>query len=95
MTVEDLQKLCTAKDDYGKAACRFFIYGVAQGVRLESALVKDRTHFCIPDDSSMDEMLFKVKMKIGQDLMFYPDDKSGDASGAVGAILMDSYPCKK
>ena len=50
MTVGDLQEFCTASDDGSKAACRFFIFGVAQGVRLAAAALGEKTHYCFPDD---------------------------------------------
>jgi hypothetical protein len=52
MTVADLQEFCTASDEGSKNACRFFIFGVGQGVRLAAAVAGDKTHFCIPDDLS-------------------------------------------
>ena len=36
-----------------------------------------------------------VKMKLGEDLMVYPDDRKLDASGVVGAVLVSTFPCRK
>lgn len=37
----------------------------------------------------------RLKMKLGQDLIVYPDDRKLDASGVVGAILVSTFPCPK
>lgn len=34
-------------------------------------------------------------MKLGQDLMVYPEDKKLDAFGLIGAILINTFPCQK
>ena len=40
-------------------------------------------------------MELAVKMKLGQDLMAFPADKKLDASGLIGTILVNSFPCRK
>lgn len=95
MTVKDLQEFCTASDDSSTAACRFFIFGVAQGIRLAAGKLGDRTHFCIPDDLSSSAMKFIVKIAVGQDLMIYPADRDLEVSGFVAAALMKKFPCKR
>jgi hypothetical protein len=81
MTVGDLQEFCTASDDGDKSACRFFIFGVAQGLRLAAATLGDKTRYCIPDDLSAGAMELAVKLAIGQDLMVFPKDRDLEASG--------------
>jgi hypothetical protein len=95
MTVADLQEFCTASDEGSKAACRFFIFGVAQGLRLAAATLGDKTHYCIPDDLSAGAMELAVKLAIGQDLMVFPKDRDLEASGFVGAALIKAFPCGK
>jgi hypothetical protein len=95
MTVGDLQEFCTASDAGGKAACQFFIFGVAMGVRLAAATLGDKTHYCIPDDLSSAAMELAVKLAIGQDLMIFPADRDLEASGFVGAALIKAFPCSK
>lgn len=95
MTVGDLQEFCTASDDGDKSACRFFIFGVAQGLRLAAATLGDKTHYCIPDDLSAGAMELAVKLAIGQDLMVFPKDRDLEASGFVGAALIKAFPCGK
>ena len=74
MTVGDLKEFCTASDHENVAACRFFIYGVVQGIRLASAAAKGTSRFCIPDDFAVSSMEAIVKVAIGQDLMLFPKD---------------------
>jgi hypothetical protein len=50
---------------------------------------------CIPDDLSASAIELAVKMKLGSDLMVYPDDRKLEASGVVGAILVSTFPCNK
>lgn len=50
---------------------------------------------CIPEDISGSALELAVKMKLGQVLMVYPDDKKLDASGLIGAILVQTFPCRK
>jgi hypothetical protein len=95
MTVGDLQGFCTASNDGSKAACRFFIFGVAQGVRLAAATSGDKTHYCIPDDLFVEAMEFAVKLAIIQDLIAFPADRDLEASGFVGAALTKAFPCIK
>lgn len=95
MTVGDLQEFCTASDDGSKAACRFFIFGVGQDVRLVAATLGDKTHYYIPDDLSAVAMELAVKLAIGQDLMIVPADRDLEASGFFGAALIKAFPCDK
>ena len=50
---------------------------------------------CIPENLSASAIELAVKMKMGQDLMVFPDDHKLDASGLVGAILVSTFPCRK
>jgi hypothetical protein len=34
-------------------------------------------------------------MKIGEDLMVFPDDHKLDAAGVVSAILVSTFPCRQ
>lgn len=49
---------------------------------------------CVPDDVSASDIELAVKMKLGSDLMVYPDDCKLDASGVVGAVLVSTFPCR-
>jgi hypothetical protein len=42
MTVGDLQQICTDASAESKSACKFYILGVAQGIRLGRAWLTER-----------------------------------------------------
>jgi hypothetical protein len=95
MTVGELKEFCTASDHESRAACRFFIYGVFQGIRLGIAEAKDTGRFCLPDDLSLSSMETIVKVAIGQDLMLFPKDSDLEASGFIGAAMIKAFPCRR
>ena len=98
MTGGDLQDICTASSADSKAACRFYILGITQGLSMGMNIADGKTKGgrpCIPDDTSGSTLELTVKMKLGQDLMVFPDDKKLDASGLIGAILVNTFPCRK
>ena len=98
MTAGDLQKICTAASTENQSACGFYILGISQGISLGMSIADGKTKGerpCIPDSTSGSVLELTVKMKLGQDLMAYPGDKKLDASSAIGAILVSSFPCQK
>lgn len=98
MTAGDLQQICLGSDAESKAACRFYILGISQGIDMGLAIADGKTKGgrpCIPENTSGSTLELAVKMKMGQDLMVFPDDRKLDASGFVGAILISTFPCKK
>src|SRR5215470_3401958 len=98
MTAGDLQQICIDSSAESKAACRFYLLGITQGVSMGIAIADGKTQGgrpCIPDDLSASAIELAVKMKLGQELMVFPDDRKLDASGVVGAILVSTFPCSK
>lgn len=98
MTGGDLQEICTNQNAENKAACRFYILGITQGISVGMGIAEGKTKGgrpCIPDDISGLTLELAVKMKLGQDLMVYPEDKKLDAAGLISAILVNTFPCKK
>lgn len=98
MTGGDLQEICTNPSAESKAACRFYILGITQGVNLGMSIANGKTKGgrpCIPDDTSGSALELTVKMKLSQNLMVYPEDKKLEASGLIGAILVNTFPCRK
>lgn len=97
MTVGDLQQICTDASAESKSACKFYILGVAQGIRLGMSVAdgkSDGGRLCLPDDVPSSGLAFLVKKNIGEILMFYPKDRALEASGFVGAALIKQYPCR-
>jgi hypothetical protein len=98
MTAGDLQEICIGSSAESKAACRFYLLGITQGISMGMSIADGKTQGgrpCIPDDLSAAAIELAVKMKMGSDLMVYPDDRKLDASGLVGAILASTFPCRK
>lgn len=94
MTVSELQHLCTASDEGSKSVCEFYILGIAQGAALAANLAGDKTHFCLPDDTSALTIEFAVKKAIGEDLMFFPKDQDLPAVSFVAAAVQKAFPCR-
>jgi hypothetical protein len=98
MTAGDLQETCIGASAESKASCRFYLLGITQGISLGMGIADGKTQGgrpCIPDNFSAPAIELAVKMKMGQDLMVFPDDHKLDASGLVGAILVSTFPCRK
>jgi hypothetical protein len=98
MTAGDLQEICIDSSAESKAACRFYLLGITHGISLGMAVADGKTQGgrpCIPENLSAAAIELAVKMKMGQDLMVFPDDRKLDASGVVGAILVSSFPCRQ
>jgi len=98
MTAGDLQQICIGSDARSKSACQFYILGVTQGISLGMSVADGKTDGgrpCVPPALNGSALELAVKMKLGQDLMVYPDDRKLDASGLIGAILVSTFPCRK
>ena len=98
MTAGSLQAICIGSNAESKAACRFYLLGITQGITMGMSIADGKTHGgrpCIPENISASGIELAVKMKLGQDLMVFPDDRKLDASGVVGAILVSTFPCRK
>ena len=98
MTAGELQQICLGSKAESKAACRFYILGITQGIELGMSIADGKTRGgrpCVPENISGSALELAVKMKMGQDLMVFPDDRKLDASGFVGAIIVKTFPCRK
>jgi hypothetical protein len=98
MTAGDLEQICIGSSAEAKAACRFYLLGVTQGVHLGMSIAEGKTKGgrpCVPDNLSDASIELAVKTKLGSDLMVFPDDRKLEASGIVGAILVSTFPCRK
>jgi hypothetical protein len=98
MTAGDLEQLCIGSSAEAKAACRFYLLGVTQGVNLRMSIADGKTQGgrpCVPENLTGAGIELAVKTKLGSDLMVFPDDRKLEASGVVGAILVATFPCSK
>ena len=98
MAVGELQQICLGSSAESKAACRFYILGISQGITLGMSIADGKTQGgrpCVPENISSAALELVVKMKIGEDLMVFPDDRKLEASGFVGAVFIKSFPCRK
>jgi hypothetical protein len=104
MTAGDLLQMCTSSNDSQKAACSFYIWGIAEGATLaanternkagEFVEVKEK-QICLPDDFSKSAMELVVRMSLGQDLAVYTKDKDLPAVSFVLAVLRSKFSCAK
>jgi hypothetical protein len=98
MTAGDLEQICIGSSAESKAACRFYLLGITQGISMGMGIADGKMQGgrpCVPDNLPASGIELAVKMKLGQDLMVFPDDRKLDASGVVGAILISTFPCRK
>ena len=85
-------------DAGSKMACKFYILGITQGLDLGMLIADGKIRGgrpCIPENTSDSALELAVKIKLGQDLMIFPNDRKLNASGLVGAILVSVFPCRK
>lgn len=99
MTAGDLQQICIDHSAESRAACHFYLVGIARGISMgidiADGKLQEGRRPCIPDDLSGSAIELAVKMKLGEDLMVFPDDRKLDASGVVGGILVSAFPCRQ
>lgn len=98
MTAGDLEQLCIGSSADAKAACRFYLLGVTQGVNLGISIADGKTQGgrpCVPETLTGASIELAVKAKLGSDLMVFPEDRKLEASGVVGAIIVSTFPCSK
>lgn len=94
MTLGDLKIICSDHAQISVAACKFFIYGVSEGLSLGAGAAKDNTHFCIAEGVSTDFMVALVKERMRLDLAHFPEDRKMAAVSFIAAALVSEYPCK-
>lgn len=98
MTVGDLQQICIGSSAESKAACRFYLLGITQGISVGMSIADGKTQGgrpCVPENLSASGIELAVKMKLGEDLMVFPDDRKLGAAGFVGGLLTSTFPCRK
>jgi hypothetical protein len=104
MTLGDLYKLCTSSNGGDKLACRFYILGVFEGAQLAGASVQDKSGifheakdklFFVPEALTSTAMELTVKLKMGEDLAVYPEDRDMPGVSFVIAVISKQFPCQK
>ena len=104
MTLGDLYKLCTSSNEGDKSACRFYILGVFEGAQMVGETVQDKSgsfqeakdkRFCVPEGLTSAAMELTVKMKMGEDLAVFPEDREMAAVSFVTAVIFKQFPCQK
>jgi hypothetical protein len=96
MSADDLQQLCAGTDHVSENACRIYILGVTQGVRVGISLAQHGgARPCVPAGMSAEELQNFVKTRLTQRLAAAPADRSLDASRFIATVLASAYPCKR
>ena len=98
MTAGELQQICLGSNAESKAACRFYILGIVQGIDSGMTIADGKIQGgrpCVPENISGSALELAVKMKMGAVLMVFPDDRKLDASGFVTAMIIKTFPCRK
>jgi Ssp1 endopeptidase immunity protein Rap1a len=96
MSADDLQQLCAGTDHVSENACRIYILGVTQGVRVGISLAQHGgARPCVPAGMSAEELQKFVKTRLTERLAAAPADRSLDASRFIAAVLASAYPCKR
>lgn len=94
MTMGDLYDICTASDDASVMACRFYILGVVEGTSTGARPAGAKGWPCIPDGILSTAMVALVKLRMGEDLAFFPQDKMIPAVSFIIAAFAKQYPCR-
>lgn len=104
MKLGDLYKLCTSSNEGDKSACTFYILGVFEGAQMVGGTIQDKSgsfqeakdkRFCVPEGLTSAAMELTVKMKMGEDLAVYPEDRDMPAVSFVTALIFKQFPCQK
>lgn len=104
MKLADLYKLCTSSTEGDKSACRFYILGVFEGAQMVGETLQDKSgraqeakdkRFCVPEGLSSSAMELTIKMRMGEDLAVYPEDRDMPAVSFVTAVIFKQFPCQK
>ncbi len=96
MSAGDLEQLCTGTDHVSVNVCRVYILGVAQGIAVGLDIADGKTHSgrpCTPAAISGEALELAVKKRLAADLARVPALAGRDASGFIGGVLADAFPC--
>ena len=93
MTAGDLAALCTGTDHVSVNACRIYILGVTQGIKVGMRMAAGKSaanRSCVPAGISAEELEASLKKKLAA-----LDATSGqrDAAGFIAAALAAEFQC--
>jgi len=101
MTAGHLYSLCTSADEDDLTSCRFYVFGVVQGVILAFTMTANRkfvekknTVICLPGTVSRNQMVAIVRDTLRMTFAVYPRDRDLPAAGVVTAVFLQKFPCK-
>ena len=96
MTAGDLQDLCAGADHVSRNVCRVYILGVTEGITVGLRMADGKTRGgrpCIPDGVSAELLEQTLKTRLNDALAAAAANRARDASGFIGAALVQSFPC--
>lgn len=95
LTVGDLYRFCTSKDQSEHNACRFYILGAFEAVQNLAATLGDRSrrYTCVPRDLTATAMEMAVRKWIESELAEYPNDANGPAAPLITAVITERFGC--
>jgi Rap1a immunity proteins len=96
MTVDDLAQLCAGADHVSRNACRIYILGVTQGVRLGARMAAHgEKPPCVPRGTSADALEATIKSALARETTGATAGGGADAAQLIGATLASAFPCAK
>jgi hypothetical protein len=102
VTLANLYNSCTSSSDGEKATCKYYILGVFEGAQLTGESIQDKSgklrelsekRYCVPEALSPEAIELTVKMKMGQDLAVFPQDRTMPAVSFVTAVMANAFSC--
>jgi hypothetical protein len=99
MKVSDMESICKTNND----TCRLFIWGFAQGFLMRETLAdkpisgqfvtRKPVLFCMPETETSNTLMLRFKLKLAEDLVVFPNDRTQEATGFAAGILIKLFPC--
>lgn len=93
---EQLQAICSSQAQTDQTVCRFYITGVAAGIKLGLYMAHETPAAhrpCIPDNATGSKLESIVKAGMARDFALHPALSKYEAPIAISAVLADAYPC--
>jgi hypothetical protein len=102
MKVSDVENTCRTNND----ACKFFIFGLAQGLSIRESMSDQVTPngqyadrkpvlFCLPENITTNALMMAFKIKVAEDLAVFPNDRDLEGPGFSAGVLLHLFPCKR